>query len=181
MISAIGKRAPGCASRRRRRRREGLSLLELILVLALLVVLVGAAAPMLGRSTRARIVENELRQIESLLERARAEAIARAVPVRVWLDVAARRAGWETRPGFGSDAASPAPLRLRDDLQWSVTDPPETARDGAVTLVVFEPDGAPMNDRAATVAVATAFGEEELWLRLADDAWGFETGTNGAP
>lgn len=141
--------------------------------MALLAMFAAVAAPMLGRSTRARVIESELRRLAALLDRARDEAALRAVPVRAWLDTETRRAGWETLPGFGVETADPTPLRLRDDLHWSISDAPERAAGARFALAIFDPDGAPADDHAAVVTASDARGNV-CRLRLADDAWRFE-------
>mgnify|MGYP001431442158 CR=1 FL=1 len=165
MTSATGERAD----------RAGFTLIELTLVLALLIVAVGIGAPMLGRTTRAAVLESEAHRILALIERARAEALARAAPTRVWLDPAARRGGWETLPGFDDEAAGGMPLRLREDVEVRVSAAAASktaAANNERTLAVFDADGEVAAGTDAVATVANARGES-LAVRLAEDGWTF--------
>ena len=167
MTSAIGKRSE---------RRAAFTLIELTLVLALLIVAVGIGAPMLGRTSRALVVESEAHRVAALIERARSEALARAAPTRAWLDPDARRGGWETLPGFDDEAAGGTTLRLRDDVECRVSAaaasaPAAATSAGGITLAEFGPDGE-IADGAAAVAVSGARGERAT-VRLAADGWTF--------
>lgn len=161
------------------RNRAGMTLIELTLVMALLVIVVGVGAPMLGRTTRAAVTESEARRVVALIERARTEAMARAAPARAWIDMEARRAGWEVLPGFANVAASAAPLRLRADVEARLLEAIDDRAGGAAaTLAVFEPDGAVAGDEAAVLFIADARGEGHA-VRLAADGWSFEIAAAG--
>jgi len=105
------------------------SLVELILVLALLTAAMAMVAPNLRGFFRGRRLDHDARRLWALTRYAREQAIARAVPVEVWVDAAQRRYGLQAVPGFGVSLQS-FTYDLTDDTEVETTDDTEvTAAD----------------------------------------------------
>ena len=92
---------PRRVGRRCRPAERGFTLMELLAAAALVSVLAAMAAPPLVASFRAQRVRHAAMTMRSLLQRARAEAAARAANVAVVFDPPTRGAGGSTGPSTG--------------------------------------------------------------------------------
>lgn len=131
MTSPIGERTNFM------RNKRGFTFVELILVMLLLTVLAAAAAPMLSRSFRGRLVDQEAQRLAATLQHGRQEATTFGVPVEVWVDVDRSRISLQAAPGFGTGRVRPMEYQLHEEIAIRGTD-------GAVSgrkVIRILPDG----------------------------------------
>lgn len=104
LVREVRRRRVG---RRCRPAERGFTLMELLAAAALVSVLAAMAAPPLVASFRAQRVRHAAMAMRSLLQRARAEAAARAANVAVVFNPPARGAGGGAGPSGGSSTEPP--------------------------------------------------------------------------
>lgn len=134
--------------------RRGFTLVELIVVMVLLLTVASVVAPRMASFFKGRALSGEAQRVLSLLQYARSQAAAEAVPVVVWFDPARSAYGVEPAPGFGGVGEV---RRLAFTLEPSLRVEVAVAGDGMVSeqdderlglgadrpAIRFNPDGFP--------------------------------------
>jgi prepilin-type N-terminal cleavage/methylation domain-containing protein len=102
-ISPTGKAQPDADVSRRRHvlsRSRAFTLVELILVMALLGIVLGAAAPALGRFFQGRALNSEARRFLGLTHYAQSRAVAEGIPMVLWIDPDERAYGLRAETSY---------------------------------------------------------------------------------
>lgn len=139
----------------------GFTLVELILVMGLLAAVMGLAAPSLAKFFRQRAVDSEAARFVSLTEFARHQAIARGIPMVVWIDPEETEYGMEPEAGYPSAAGDVHSFSAPSDLAVQV-DEPQRSPDGTLDVVVFLPDGSMDLDYLDVLYLEDRFGNQRV-------------------
>ena len=120
-------------------RRRGFTLIELILVMTVLIIAVAMTTPQLSHLFRGRILGEEARRLLAVSRHARSQAVALAVPMRLWVEPDTGAYGVEPDGGYAADEIEPEEFTLSDGVSFDVDD---SELDSAFRVSMrFLPDG----------------------------------------
>jgi len=138
------------------------SLLELIVVMLLLTIAMAMLTPSVSGFFRGRRLDDEARRLWALTRYAQELAVARAVPVAVWVDSEAGRYGLESEPGYGYEVPS-LTYDLGSGIEVTAEETTSSLNAGETLRWVWWPDG------------TLAEGAVEAWQvrcrQRPDDVW----------
>jgi hypothetical protein len=116
-----------------------MTLVELILVMALLTTVMAISAPRLARFYTGRSLVEESRRFLALTRYARSEAVARSVPMELWIDADLGAYGLRPKVDLGIAREEPIEYHLAENLYFEVA--PEDLDEDGITGMLFWPDG----------------------------------------
>jgi prepilin-type N-terminal cleavage/methylation domain-containing protein len=105
-----------------RDRSSGFTLIELILVMALLVVAVSLVSPHLKQFFQGRTLNDEAKQIISLMHDGQSRAVSAGVPMVLWFDADNKKYGLEEEPGYVDKDPKAVEFDLNGNLKIEVPD-----------------------------------------------------------
>ena len=118
-ISPTGRAQPGVdvpPPRPNPARSPAFTLAELILVMALLGVVLGVAAPALGRFFQGRTLNSEARRFLGLTHYAQSRAVAEGIPMVLWLDPRERTYGLQAESSYEENDPRAIQFTLADGI-----------------------------------------------------------------
>lgn len=121
------------------RQVRGFTLIELIVVMGMLTIVMALTVPSLSRFTAGRKLEEEARRFLTLTRYARNEAISRAEPLELRVDIQTGIYGLYSQTEWGIDDFKPIEFRLADGLHFRLDR--HDLFEGGDTQIAFLPDG----------------------------------------
>jgi Tfp pilus assembly protein FimT len=135
--------------------------------MGLLALVMAVCAPSLARTFRYRHLEHEAARFVALTEFARSLAIARGIPMVVWVDPAGRKLGVRPQSGYPADEGMARTYAHHGDLDLVLDRPPEL-RQGTVEVAFLAPDGSVGENSLESLAVHGPSGAH-LAIRLSSE------------
>jgi prepilin-type N-terminal cleavage/methylation domain-containing protein len=130
--TTFGKSGTGSAS-------QAFTLIELITVMTVLAFVLALSAPWLSKFRSGRTLTEESRRFLALTRYARSEAVARSVPLKLWLDVKVGRYGLEPLESYEERDWKPIEYKLAEGLSFDLSGEPMDRKN--LPDILFLPDG----------------------------------------
>ena len=155
--------------------QRAFTLVELVLVMALLVVMLAVAAPSLGRSMRARNLDQQSARLLSLTEYARDEATSQGIPMLVWVDPDTRRFGVDAHAGYTANGFRTKEYILPEDLAFDPIDGAQASKTQGhgFDVAEFAPDGTLDPASVATIRISGHNHADVAAISQTPDGYGY--------